>query len=74
MITTPMFVTVHDATMRMGAIRARLASDPDRVWVATPEERISAFRARITRDLGPRPAGAEAFVVALLHHAGTRLN
>ena len=73
MITAPMFVTVHDNAMRIGALRARLASDPARTWVATPEERIGAFRDRITRDLGPRPAGAEAFVVALLHHAGTRI-
>ena len=74
MITTPMFVTVHDATMRIGALRARLSSDPGRTWTAEQGERIETFRARITRDLGPRPAGAEPFLVALLHHAGTRLN
>ena len=73
MITTPLFETVHDPSLPLGFIGARLTSDPDRVWVCRPDERMDSFRARIARDLG-LPAPGRPWAIELFFHPGTRLS
>ena len=73
MITSPLFETVHDASLPLGFLGARLTSDPDRIWTARPDERMEAFRARIARDLG-MPEPGRPWAIEIFHHPGSRLS